>query len=163
MKQGGILNLMNKEMKVFYESKLAKCLLLPGYSSITLGCFVFTKKSEAEMEQRVLNHEAIHVRQWEEVTIASLVLVFSLVIFGLSPAWLLMAPFLYYVLYVTEYLIYLGYWLWKGIKGTSYRSAHHAAYRTICFEAEAYGNQEIAGYLEVRNWFEMLRYIKPIK
>lgn len=35
-------------MKVFYESKLAKWLLWQGYSTITLGCFVFTKKSQRE-------------------------------------------------------------------------------------------------------------------
>lgn len=53
-------------MKVFYESKLAKWLLWQGYNTITLGCFVFTKKSKEEMKQSTLNHEAIHVRQWEE-------------------------------------------------------------------------------------------------
>lgn len=58
-------------MKVFYESKLAKMLLWQGYNTITLGCFVFTKKKKEEMKQRVLNHEAIHVRQWEECMIAS--------------------------------------------------------------------------------------------
>lgn len=38
-------------MKVFYESKLAKWLLWQGYNTITLGCFVFTKKSKEEMKQ----------------------------------------------------------------------------------------------------------------
>lgn len=61
-------------MKVFYESKLAKMLLWQGYSTITLGCFIFTKKTKEEMKQRVLNHEAIHVRQWEECMIASAIL-----------------------------------------------------------------------------------------
>lgn len=42
-------------MKVFYESKLAKWLLWQGYSTITLGCFVFTKKSKEEMKQSTLN------------------------------------------------------------------------------------------------------------
>lgn len=45
-------------MKVFYESKLAKWLLWQGYNTITLGCFVFTKKSKEEMKQSTLNHEA---------------------------------------------------------------------------------------------------------
>ena len=36
-------------MKVFYESKLAKWLLWQGYNTITLGCFVFTKKSKEEI------------------------------------------------------------------------------------------------------------------
>ena len=67
-------------MKVFYESNLAKWLLWQGYSTITLGCFVFTKKTKEEMKQRVLNHEAIHVRQWEECMIASAILL-TLVMF----------------------------------------------------------------------------------
>ena len=49
-------------MKVFYESKLAKWLLWQGYNTITLGCFVFTKKSKEEMKQSTLNHEAINGR-----------------------------------------------------------------------------------------------------
>jgi len=37
-------------MKVFYESKLAKWLLWQGYSTITLGCFVFTTKSNENID-----------------------------------------------------------------------------------------------------------------
>lgn len=69
-------------MKVFYESKLAKWLLWQGYNTITLGCFVFTKKSKEEMKQSTLNHEAIHVRQWEECMIASAVLLTVIMLFG---------------------------------------------------------------------------------
>ena len=68
-------------MKVFYESKLAKWLLWQGYNTITLGCFVFTKKSKEEMKQSTLNHEAIHVRQWEECMIASAVLLTVIMLF----------------------------------------------------------------------------------
>ena len=67
-------------MKVFYESNLAKWLLWQGYSTITLGCFVFTKKTKEEMKTCVLNHEAIHVRQWDECMIASAILL-TLVMF----------------------------------------------------------------------------------
>lgn len=82
-------------MKVFYESKLAKMLLWQGYSTITLGCFIFTKKTKEEMKQRVLNHEAIHVRQWEECMIASAILLtlvmlltgFNVWMYLLCPLW----------------------------------------------------------------------------
>lgn len=82
-------------MKVFYESNLAKWLLWQGYSTITLGCFVFTKKTKEEMKQRVLNHEAIHVRQWEECMIAVAILLtlvmiltsFSVWAYLLCPLW----------------------------------------------------------------------------
>ena len=74
-------------MKVFYESKLAKWLLWQGYSTITLGCFVFTKKSKEEMKQSTLNHEAIHVRQWEECMIASAVLLTVIMLFTGFNLW----------------------------------------------------------------------------
>lgn len=47
---GSIIILNISVMKVFYESKIAKWLLWQGYSTITLGCFVFTKKSKEEMK-----------------------------------------------------------------------------------------------------------------
>ena len=68
-------------MKVFYESKIAKWLLWQGYNTITLGCFVFTKKSKEEMKRSTLNHEAIHVRQWEECMIASAILLTVIMLF----------------------------------------------------------------------------------
>ena len=74
-------------MKVFYESKIAKWLLWQGYSTITLGCFVFTKKSKEEMQQSTLNHEAIHVRQWEECMIASAILLTVIMLFTGFNLW----------------------------------------------------------------------------
>lgn len=146
-------------MKVFYESKLAKWMLFPGYSTITLGCFVFTKKSKAEVEQRVLNHEAIHVRQWEEMTIASAIVLLLCLPFGVSLCWALITPLVFYLWYGVEYIIRLCGWLWRGIRGTSYKSVSHAAYRNISFEKEAYGNEQIAGYLDVRKLFEVIAYL----
>lgn len=47
---GSIIILNISVMKVFYESKIAKWLLWQGYSTITLGCFVFTKKSNENID-----------------------------------------------------------------------------------------------------------------
>lgn len=146
-------------MRVFYESKLAKMLLLPGYSSITLGCFVFTKKSEAEMEQRVLNHESIHVRQWEEVTLASAIVLLLCLPFGLSLSWMLITPLVFYFWYGVEWLIRLHYWIRKGTKETDFKSVFHAAYRSLSFEREAYNNEHIEDYLKVRKLFESFMYL----
>ena len=52
---------MKEYMKVFYESKLAKWLLWQGYSTITLGCFVFTKKSEEGMKQFQIVSDAPYI------------------------------------------------------------------------------------------------------
>lgn len=146
-------------MKVFYESKLAKMLLLSGYSTITLGCFVFTKKSEAEMEQRVLNHEAIHVRQWKEFALTSVIILLLCLLYGLSFEWVLIAPLVFYLWYGIEWLIRLHYWMRKGIEGTNFRSITHAAYRSISFEREACNNEHIEDYLKVRKLFENFMYL----
>lgn len=45
-------------MKVFYQSKLARWLLWQGYSTITLGCFVFSRLSRKQnivQELRIRN------------------------------------------------------------------------------------------------------------
>ena len=60
----------NMFKKVFYNSKFAKIFLPTGYSTITLGCFIFTKYSKHFIEQnpKIINHENIHVEQWLEHT-----------------------------------------------------------------------------------------------
>lgn len=51
--------------------------------------------------------------------------------------------------YLLEYLIRLCYyWNWRK------------AYRNICFEREAYGNEDLVYYLQFRERFGFLKYIK---
>ena len=105
-------------MRVFYKSKLAKWMLWQGYSTITLGCFVFTKKSKAEMKTRVLNHEAIHVRQWEECMIASMVLLTLVMsVTGFNVWMYLLCPLWFYLQYGLEYAVSRVYHSFKGIHG----------------------------------------------
>ena len=153
MKQKNILVI---SMKVFYQSKLARLLLWPGYNTITLGCFVFTKVSEGALTQRVLNHEAIHVRQWEELTIASAILLLGLMCFtGFSFATYLICPIWFYLQYFLEYLISRIYHLWKGLRG---QSGNAISYGNSAFEMEAKANEDIDGYLDVRYLFEFVKY-----
>lgn len=112
-------------MKVFYESNLAKWLLWQGYSTITLGCFVFTKKTKEEMKQRVLNHEAIHVRQWEECMIASAILLTLVMLLTGFNVWMyLLCPLWFYLQYGLEYVVSRVYHFSKVYMertGTKYR------------------------------------------
>lgn len=121
-------------MKVFYESNLAKWLLWQGYSTITLGCFVFTKKTKEEMKQRVLNHEAIHVRQWEECMIASAILLtlvmlltgFSVWIYLLCPLWSICSTdwnmsFLVFTIFSKVYMERMGTKYRMGIQRSKWR------------------------------------------
>lgn len=143
-------------MKVFYESKLAKWLLWQGYNTITLGCFVFTKKSKEEMKQSTLNHEAIHVRQWEECMIASAVLLTLIMLFTGFNLWVyLLCPLWFYLQYGLEYAISYVYHLCRN---RCWVNVGDKAYGNSAFEMEAEANEEVDGYLDMRTPFEFFRY-----
>ena len=147
-------------MRVFYKSKLAKWMLWQGYSTITLGCFVFTKKSKAEMKTRVLNHEAIHVRQWEECMIASMVLLTLVMsVTGFNVWMYLLCPLWFYLQYGLEYAVSRVYHSFKGIHGAD---GNKISYGNSAFEMEAKSNEEIARDLDVRRPFEFARYYGKI-
>lgn len=61
------------------------------------------------------------------------------------------------MLYVFFYILYLIDWL---IGLVVYGFDTKRAYREICFEKEAYENQKDLGYMEKRNLFNFLKYIK---
>ena len=136
-------------MRVFYKSKLAKWMLWQGYSTITLGCFVFTKKSKAEMKTRVLNHEAIHVRQ---LTLVMSVTGFNVWMYLLCPLW-------FYLQYGLEYAVSRVYHSFKGIHEAD---GNKISYGNSAFEMEAKSNEEIDRYLDVRRPFEFARYYGKI-
>lgn len=147
-------------MKVFYESKLAKWLLWQGYNTITLGCFVFTKKSKEEMKRSTLNHEAIHVRQWEECMIASAVLLTLIMLFTGFNLWVyLLCPLWFYLQYSVEYVVSRIYHFFKGLRG---KDGNEVSYDNSAFEMEAKANEEVDGYLDVRTPFEFFRYYGKI-
>lgn len=150
------ITLKNYDMKVFYESKLAKMLLFEGYNTITLGCFVLTKKTKEEMKPNVLNHEAIHVRQWEECLIASAILLTLLMVFTHFVLWVYILSLLwFYLQYGIEYLISRIYHAWRGLSG---KDGNEISYDNSAFEMEANANENIEGYLDVRVPFEFVRY-----
>lgn len=148
--------------KVFYDSKFAKFFLPAGYSTITLGCFVFTKYSKHFIEQnpRVINHENIHVKQWLEHTVFTclLIVLYYLIIDTMNVNhlyWcLLSSVFIYYIIYVFEFLInYLYYLFNPNRKLYSNKSTWYNAYKKISFELEAYNNQLNENYLKSRKDF----------
>ena len=70
--------------KVFYESKLAKLILFKGYSTITLGAFVFTKLSKTDVRQYLINHEVIHTKQWIECAfVGGIISLLLVMLFGI--------------------------------------------------------------------------------
>lgn len=133
--------------KIVYNTLVARHILLPGYSTITIAAWVLTKyKDEKEMPQYVRNHEAIHIRQWAECMISSCLIILALMLFAdLSAWWLLLSIGMFYILYVLEWLLKL---LFYGKE----------AYRNLSFEREAYSNQLNGDYLANCGYFEWLHY-----
>lgn len=136
--------------KVFYESWIAKHLLSPGYSTITLFAWVFTKWSEASARQSTINHECVHARQWTELAIASGLLIWAgMLIFGFSAWWLLLSSVIFYLWYVVEW----------GIRVIVGCFSSHDAYRMVSFEREARLAETDSNYLENSKYFAWLKFL----
>lgn len=138
--------------KVFYDSALAKIILFPNYSTITLFAWVFTKYKT--LKQSVINHESTHVRQWSELTMLSALLLWlGLLMFGYSAWYLAFSVFSFYVWYLLEYSIRRIIGLFS--KGTNKQLK---AYRMITFEQEARLSENYSNYLENTGYFAWLKF-----
>lgn len=134
---------------VLYNDKLAKLILWSGYHTITLGPFILTTKRTWEVSDELINHERIHVAQWIEVTLLSVVVWIAVSLMLGSYKALLLLPvnmLTYYVIYVAEYAISR---LYGGETGNQ-------DYRHIEFEKEAYKHQKDMDYLIHRKPFAWL-------
>ena len=114
---------------------------LKGFNAITHYPFIFYK----HIMSNTIMHEAIHINQQAEILVASLIILFA--IFGFS-FWLIASYFVFYVLYLFEYLVRFAY----------YKDAKKA-YTMISFEQEAYKNEESENYLEKRTIFSFIKYL----
>ena len=56
--------------RIYYDNRLAKCLLWSGYSTAMLFGYICTKYSEP-LSYRIKRHESIHAEQYGEVTMLS--------------------------------------------------------------------------------------------
>lgn len=135
---------------VLYENWIAKYLLFNGCHTITLGPFILTSKSKEQFKQHVLNHELIHVAQWCEVSIVSLIILLLLVLMGISAWWLMLSVAVYYVQYAIEW----------GVRRCIGDENSHEDYREVSYEQEAYGNEHIDGYYKTRKHFSWIGKLK---
>lgn len=124
-----------------------KYIPFPGYKAINLFGILFVR-GNARIDEVTINHEKIHSEQYEEITALSL---FLLGIMGLifGNLIILFSPFMYYALYVLEWLIRL----------IQFKNSY-MAYRNISFEREAYQKQEDMHYLKSRKFFSFLKYTR---
>lgn len=164
--------------KVYYESKLAKIILFPGFSTIMIFGMILTKKKKVERlcdNKSVLffkpddeRHEKIHCMQWWDyfvvaIVINVIIIILSLVfgLFHINLIWCILMvifPFVnYYISYIIEYFISLIYNLIKGNKKISEKG-----YDNSSFEMEAYDNEESTGYVGKRKFFGNFKYYGKI-
>ena len=141
---------------IFYNSWVAKTVLcLSKCHTIMLFGFVFSKLKEEEVAQRVRNHECVHARQWFEVTALSGSILLSIVlIFGISPWWMLLSGGIYYVWYVLEWMCKC---VWYSVMIDEWTCDMETPYQSISFEREARLSERDNNYLENSGYFGWLK------
>ena len=141
---------------VFYNSWVAKSVLcLSKCHTIMLFGFVFSKLKEEEVAQRVRNHECVHARQWFEVTaLSGSVLLAIVLIFGISPWWMLLSGGIYYVWYVLEWMCKS---VWYSVMIDEWTCDMETPYQSISFEREARFSERDSNYLENSGYFGWLK------
>ena len=141
---------------VFYDSWVAKSVLcLSKCHTIMLFGFVFSKLKEEEVTQRVRNHECVHARQWFEVTaLSGSVLLAIVLVFGISPWWMLLSGGIYYVWYVMEWICKS---VWYSVMIDEWTCDMETPYQSISFEREARLSERDSNYLENGGYFGWLK------
>lgn len=114
-----------------------------GFKAMSFWPFIFVRKecNFTEVDER---HEKIHGRQQIEMTIIGIYIaaILSMIGFGW---WSLCAIPLFYIWYITEWIIRL--------------LINPNPYRSISFEQEAYDNEQDPDYLEFREPFAWIVYL----
>ena len=141
---------------VFYNSWVAKTILcLSKCHTIMLFGFVFSKLKEKEVTQRVRNHECVHARQWFEVTaLSGSVLLAIVLVFGISPWWMLLSGGIYYALYVLEWMCKS---VWYSVMIDEWTCDMETPYQSKSFEREARLSERDSNYLENGGYFGWLK------
>lgn len=141
---------------VFYNSWVAKTILcLSKCHTIMLFGLVFSKLKEEEVTQRVRNHECVHARQWFEVTaLSGSVLLAIVLVFGISPWWMLLGGGIYYVWYVLEWMCKS---VWYSVMIDEWTCDMETPYQSISFEREARLSERDSNYLENGGYFGWLK------
>lgn len=122
--------------RVFYE---CKHFPPPGYSSIMLFGFVFTKKTETQYAGKVKYHEGFHISQYNDCfslgIVIGLIIMFLLLAFNVISLWMIaligIPIFLFYLWYGANFILQL-------IREKDW----HAAYRKVIFERQAYALED---------------------
>ncbi len=141
-------------MKIYYNSKLAKCLLFGSFKTCMFFGVVITKL--AQLSARIRRHEGIHIRQfWECCILGAALWGFLYGVAHLSACWLLLAPVTYYLLYGGEWAISYCYHI---LRGDARNRWNDEAYHASAFEMEAYAHEQEPDYMQCRRWYSFVKY-----
>lgn len=146
--------------KVYYNSIIARLFLrVKGKNTATFFGFICTKhKNTSPLSIVAINHEAIHVEQYKEVTAAALILAVVLSpLFGWTAWPYIVALPLFYIIYFVEAGIS---WICHVFRRS--KNAVDISYRNSMFEMEAYAHEKNLGYIPDRKPFYWLHYIGKV-
>lgn len=147
--------------KIIYNSIIAKGLLyFSPCDLIMLFGMVFSKAKKEDVPQGVINHENVHIRQWNEMTMLSGIIILALVlIFGISAWWMLLSGVTYYVWYAIEFMCKSVYY---SIMNDNWDcpSKRLNPYKELSFEREARLADKDDNYLANSKYFAWLWMIQ---
>lgn len=143
--------------KIYYNSIAARLLLWrKGYETAMIFGFICTKRKQP-LSSKAVNHEAIHVEQYMEVTAVALL---AALVLSLALCWavwpFIVALLLYYAIYFVEAGIS---WVYNAVRRKlSATAAADAAYYASMFEMEAHAHEGDNQYIRGRKSFNWIRY-----
>ena len=133
--------------KIYYNNLLARLLLWrKDYETAMIFGFICTKRKQAQpLSSKAVNHEAIHVEQYMEVTAVALLAALMLSLaFGWGGWPFVVALLLYYIIYFVEAGIS---WVYNTVRRKlSATAAADTAYYASMFEMEAHANEGVRDY-----------------
>ena len=127
------------------------CNIFPvkRFTSMVIWPFLFVRKDRAWAFNTIgERHEGIHGRQQKEMLVVGAIIAVILAVAGFG-WWSLLALLIFFWWYCIEWLVRL----------CIYRNKM-TAYKNIAFEREAYDKQYDLIYLDQRDAFAWIRYIK---
>lgn len=133
-------------MKIIFNNTIP----FKGFKAIALWPWVFVRNEcKSRFTAIDSNHEYIHLRQQKEMAVTGFILALIAIICRLSWYYSLLFVPIFFIWYGVEWFLR---WIWYGF-------SQNEAYRNVCFEQEAYSNENNLDYLRTRKHFSFVRYL----
>ena len=150
--------------KIYYNNIFAHILLCLSDKNVIMlfGFICTTRKKHEPLTAQTVNHEAIHVEQYIEITaVAVAIALVCSFIFGWAAWPFIVALTLYYIIYMVEATISWVHNFFATRKKDP-AAAADKTYHNSMFEMEAYAHDNNLQYIPNRRSFYELRYFGVI-